>query len=245
MRTFPSEFSSLLKPKVWSQREAVTPIAGDRDRLRWFPLALRPAEVSDGLALLERVMTPHLRRVLAPVDPALIANQKENYTEALPKTIRNASVGLNTKRSAAYASAERIGLVRMLTSASLHQFASAVTGYTLHPEPSLQIIRYEAGDYVGPHNDHHPENEEIRRGYVDLQITLSDPGVARQYLLYEAGDGYFNHTQNIGIQSGVSVSMLPFWHQVTPLEVKPGHPGAHRWLLLVSFDIDFKAKNTR
>ena len=133
----------------------------------------------------------------------------------------------------------------MLTSSSLHQFASAVTGFTLHPEPSLQIIRYEAGDYVGPHNDHHPENEEIRRGYVDLQITLTDPGVARQYLLYEAGDGYFNHPRNIGIQSGVSVSMLPFWHQVTPLEVKPAHPGAHRWLLLVSFDIDLKAKRLR
>lgn len=239
--SFPHEFSSLLKSAVWSARSSGTPIAGHRDRLRWFPLALRPAEAVAGLALLERAMTPHLRRVDAPVDPALIKRLKKNYTEALPKTIRNSSASLNTKGSLTWEAARRIGLVQMLTSKSLQQFAAAVTGFTLLEGPSLQIIRYSAGDYVGPHNDHHPENENIRDGYVDLQITLTDPGVARQNLLYEAGDGYFNHLRNVGIQSGVSVSMLPFWHQVTPLEAKPAHPEAHRWLLLVSFDIDHKA----
>jgi hypothetical protein len=242
MRTFPHEFSSLLKPAIWSQRQAGRAITGDRNRLRWFPLALRRAQAAACLAQLERVMAPHLRRVLAPIDPDLIRKLKKNYTEALPKTIRNASIGLNTTRSAAYAAAKRIGLVEMLSSPSLQQFAESVTGFTLYSGPSLQIIRYQAGDYVGPHNDHHPEAPEIRDGYIDLQITLTQPGVARQYLLYEAADGYFNCSCNVGIASGVSVSMLPFWHQVTPLEVKSGHADVHRWLLLVSFEIDRSKK---
>ena len=106
----------------------------------------------------------------------------------------------------------------------------------------MQLIRYAAGDYVGPHNDHHPENANLRNGYVDLQITLTNEHVARQYLLYESG-GFFNKLRKVGVASGVSVSMLPFWHQVTPLEAKPGHEdAAGRWLLLASFDIEKKRK---
>jgi len=244
MRAFPREFSALVKPKVWSERESVVPIAGDKDRLRWFPLALRPLAAVPALALLERHMTPHLRSVRSPIDPVTITGMKKNYSEALPKTLHNSSVSLNTPRSAATMVARRIGLYAMLTSTSLHEFATTVSGFTLHGDPALQLIRYRSGDYVGPHNDHHPENSNLRDGYVDLQITLTTTGVARQYLLCEE-DGYLNRFYNIGIPSGLSVSMLPFWHQVTPLEIKPGRAAdAHRWLLLASFEINRRPGKT-
>jgi hypothetical protein len=237
MKRFPPEFSDLVKAKTWSERGNVTPIASDRDRLRWFPLALKRKMAVDGFALLERTMAPHLKPAKCAIDPKSITGMKWNYSEALPKTMRNSSASLNGARSAATATAREIGLMDVLSSASLKEFATSVSGFALSADPALQIIRYEAGDYVGPHNDHHPEDENLRDGYVDLQITLTGDGVARQYLLYE-GDGYFNRSCNVGIASGVAVSMLPFWHQVTPLEVKPGRKDAHRWLLLVSFEIE-------
>ena len=171
------------------------------------------------------------------VDPtSIISAMKKNYSEALEKTLRNSSFSLNEERSKASAAANEIGLREMMLSPSLHAFAQRVSGYELEDDPALQVIRYSSGDYVGPHNDHHPEEPTLRNGYVDLQITLSNDAVARQYLLYEAGDGYFNSMNNIGIASAVSVSKLPFWHQVTPLEAKPGREkAAVRWLLLASF----------
>ena len=240
---FPAEFSSFLNARVWGGRRAATAIADDdAERLRWFPLPARPAAAAAGLALLEREMTPFLRPVRSPMDPAWITGMKKNYSEALPKTMRNWSVSLHEPRSAAAKAARGIGLVEMLGSASLHEFACAVSGFALEREPTMQLIRYVAGDYVGPHNDHHPENANLRDGYVDLQVTLTNEHVARQYLLYESG-GTFNKLRNVGVASGVSVSMLPFWHQVTPLEAKPGHEAeAARWLLLASFDIQKKRK---
>ena len=247
MHAFPAEFSAFLKTKVWSSRSDVAPIARgslskiDRDRLRWFPLAVKPVAVAPALRLLERTMAPLLRPMRTPVDPALISGMKRNYTDALTKVLRNSSVSLNEPRSKATAAARSIGLLPMLSSPSLAAFAATLSGLPLLPDPALQLIRYRAGDYVGPHNDHHPEHANLREGYVDLQITLTSRGVARQYLLYEAGSGDFNRVNNIGIASGVSVSLLPFWHQVTPLEAKPGHEkDAIRWLLLVSFEIDYK-----
>ena len=68
-----------------------------------------------------------------------------------------------------------------------------------------------------------------------IQVILTNDDVERQYLVYESR-GFFNRNVNIGIPSGVSVSLLPFWHQVTPLIAKPGREAtARRWLLLVSF----------
>jgi hypothetical protein len=42
------------------------------------------------------------------------------------------------------------------------------------------VVLYEAGDYSGPHNDHHLEEPHLRGGYVDLYITLTNDGVAQQ-----------------------------------------------------------------
>jgi hypothetical protein len=241
MKTICREFSDLLKPRLWSERKTITPIVPDHNRLRWFPLALRPEMAVESLNLIERSMAPFLRPVRSSLDPALITGMKRNFSETLPKTLRNSSISLNAPQTPAFAEARRIGLIDLLKSASLREFATAVSGYELTEGAGMQLIRYRQGDYVGPHNDHHPEEPHLRDGYIDLQITLTSTGVARQYLLYEQ-DGFFNQSCNIGIASGVSVSMLPFWHQVTPLEVKPGREAdAFRWLLLASFEIKKKA----
>jgi hypothetical protein len=238
MLGFPNELSAALKPAIWSGRTTVPPIAsGKHNRLRWFPLALRQAQVKEGLEQLERTLSPFLRPVRGPVNPTTITGMKRNFSEALPKTLRNWSVSLNGSHTPAYDAAYKIGLIDLLKSASLREFATCVSGFQLTGQPGMQVIRYQQGDYVGPHNDHHPEEAHLRDGYVDLQITLTNSGVARQYLLYESG-GYFNNLCNVGVESGLSVSMLPFWHQVTPLEVKAGREqDGHRWLLLASFEI--------
>lgn len=233
MTTFPAGFDGAIR----SGHNAFSVIRGDGDRLRWFPGLIRPSIRAGAIALLERHLAPHLRPVRRQVAPETITGMKQNYTESLPKSMCNRSAMLNGSRSAAAKAARAIGLVQFLTSPSLREFAELVSGYPLERSPGLQVICYRPGDYVGPHNDHHPEEPHLRHGYIDLQITLTNDDVARQYLIYER-DGFFNQTVDIGIPSGVSVSMLPFWHQVTPLMARKGkEETARRWLLLVSFII--------
>jgi len=231
MPAFPDSFADAVRfPRI-----PITPLCGSRDRVRWFPSMVRPAVRREGLAALESAMAPCLRSAGRPIDPRAMAGMTENYTEALPKTLRNWTAMLHSPRSAGYRAAESIGLVRFLRSASLRQFAERVSGWALQDDPGMQVIRYGPGDYVSPHNDHHPEEAHLRDGYVDLQITLTNEHVERQYLVYEA-DGYLHRSVNVGVASGVSVSLLPFWHQVTPLIPRRGREaGARRWLLLASF----------
>ena len=211
------------------------PIAQTPDRLRWFPMALQPRVARDAIRILEMHIAPHLRKIRGPVEPETITGMTKASSEMLPKSVRNASVMLHSKRSKAFAVAHEIGLIDMLGSRSLHSAAEAVSGFRLSENPGFQVICYQPGDYVGPHNDHHPEEAHLRNGYVDLQITLTNPDVERQYLVHER-DGWFNQSVNVGVQSGVSISRLPFWHQVTPLLARKGKDRtARRWLLLVSF----------
>jgi hypothetical protein len=222
MTAFPTAFSAAIR----SPQNPYPVLRGDANRLRWFPRLIRPDVRAAALLLLETHLSPHLRLVRSPVDPALIANMTRNYSEALSKSLRNHTAMLNDPRSAASKAAKAIGLTAFLTSPSLKDFAERVSGFELAQSPGLQVICYHPGDYVGPHNDHHPEEPHLRDGYVDLQITLTNDDVAHQSLLYD----------DIAIPSGVSVSHLPFWHQVTPLQPRRGREAtARRWLLLASF----------
>jgi hypothetical protein len=231
MTAFPTDFSAAIR----SPQNPYPVLRGDANRFRWFPRLIRPDVRAAALLLLETHLSPHLRLVRSPVDPALIANMTRNYSEALPKSLRNHTAMLNDPRSAASKAAKAIGLTAFLTSPSLKDFAERVSGFELAQSPGLQVICYHPGDYVGPHNDHHPEEPHLRDGYVDLQITLTNDDVAHQSLLYENG-GLFNEIVDIAIPSGVSVSHLPFWHQVTPLQPRRGREAtARRWLLLASF----------
>jgi len=155
---FPSEFSQLTRPSLWAGRGTITPIIATESRVRWFPLAIRPAQAVRALAILERRMAPFLRPVNSPLDTSTISGMKVNYGEKLPKTLRNSTIDLNATRSTAYAEARRIGLISLLGSASLSEFAALVTGLKLKPDPAMQLIRYRHRDFVGPHNDHHPRS---------------------------------------------------------------------------------------
>ena len=182
-------------------------------------------------------MAPYLRPLRCSIPSVATRGMRTAYTEKLPKTARNSSIILNNGRSAGFAKAREIGLLAMLRSPSLRMFEETVSGFELEDAIGLQLIRYEAGDYVGPHNDHHPQEAHLHDGYVDVQITLTSSSVDRQYLVYE-GRGWMNQVVNVGVRSGVSVSYLPFLASRNALVARPRHlTTAYRWLLLVSYCI--------
>jgi hypothetical protein len=164
---------------------------------------------------------------------------KTNYTERLPKTVRVRTATFNSRHSKVLDAARAIGLMRMMSSASFHRVAQAVTRARLSKSlGGRQVICYETGDYSGPHNDHHPEDAGTRNGFVDLHVMFSNDAVAQQLLVYEQR-GYFSSAHEVSGKPSIAIYKLPFWHYTTPLMAKRGRePRARRWLLLGSFDYD-------
>jgi hypothetical protein len=194
-----------------------------------------PAKARIARALLERHLRPHLVRMSQPIPPGSIAGQRHNYAEALPKTARVWTAYLDHPRAKAFGVAEELGLVAMMRSASFVAFAAAVGGRALRRRGGMQVLCYGAGDYAGPHNDHHPEEPEAAAGYVDVHVGLSGEAVAHQYLVYEQ-DGHLSQIVPVHGPARVNVYRLPFWHYTTPLVAKAGHEAdARRWLLLGTF----------
>ena len=152
--------------------------------------------------------------------------------------IRTAS--LDAKSGKAKRVAASLGLIAALKSDELRRFGERVTGKKLQPDPACQVICYEPGDYSGPHTDHHPEQRELRDGYIDIHIMLSSPKVASQLLVYERRQGMLNEVAEIGKGMSIAVYQLPFWHYTTPMLARPGVEDARRWLLLASYTIDRK-----
>jgi hypothetical protein len=156
---------------------------------------------------------------------------RRDYGEQLPKTSRARTIFFDSRREPGVRAAERIGLVRMMRSASFHAFAEALAGRRLRSNWGLQLLRYGPGDYAGPHNDHHPENPAAGQGYIDLHLSLCTPGVAHQWLVYAKG-GHFSEIASVAGPATVTAYRLPFWHYTTPLV---GTPTAARWVLLGTF----------
>lgn len=193
--------------------------------------------------LVDRVKAGRLRRVLEealadtlepleqPIPPESIFAMRRDYGELLPKTSRARTIFFDSRREAGVKAAERIGLVRLLRSASFRAFAEALAGRTLAAGWGLQVLRYGPGDYAGPHNDHHPENPRARQGYVDIHLSLCSPGVAHQWLVYSRA-GHFSEIVPLAARATITAYRLPFWHYTTPLV---GTPGAARWVLLGTF----------
>jgi hypothetical protein len=171
------------------------------------------------------------------IPPETITQMKKNYSEQLSKTMRIKTAFFLRKNARSYQAAERIGLLRMMRSESFVRFAEAVTGYELDRPWHVQVSCYEQGDYAGPHNDHHPEFESFRRGFIDLHVMFANDAVAYHYLVYEENQ-HFSKILDINKQGAVSVYKLPFWHYTTPLAAKRGRERqARRWLLLGTFSI--------
>jgi hypothetical protein len=181
------------------------------------------AELADSLELMER-----------PIPPETISAMRHDYGELLPKTSRARTIYFESRREPGVKAAERIGLARMMRSASFRAFAEALAGRRLSSGWGLQVLRYGPGDYAGPHNDHHPENKDARSGYIDLHLSLCSPGVAHQWLVYSRA-GHFSEIVSVAHPATVTAYRLPFWHYTTPLVAKRGQDDAARWVLLGTF----------
>jgi hypothetical protein len=197
--------------------------------------------------LLDRVKAERLRRALEsaladklesierPIPPESIWEMQSDYGELLPKTARARTIYFESRREPGVRQAEHIGLTRLLRSASFRAFAEALAGRKLASRWGLQALRYGPGDYAGPHNDHHPENEAARSGYVDLHISLCPSAVAHQWLVYSRA-GHFSEIVSMAKPATVTAYRLPFWHYTTPLAAKRGRAAdAARWVLLGTF----------
>ena len=182
-------------------------------------------------AVLEQRLTGTLVPLVRPIPPESIFDIKHNYSEQLPKTSRAQTVFFDSRRERGVKMAERIGLARLMRSESFRAFAEALAGRKLASGWGLQVLRYGPGDYAGPHNDHHPENERAKHGYIDLHLSLCTPGVAHQWLVYSRA-GHFSEIVSVAAPVTLTAYRLPFWHYTTPLV---GKPAAARWVLLGTF----------
>jgi hypothetical protein len=141
---------------------------------------MRSARAS--VRLLDRALYDLLEPLEQPIPPETIWEMTKNYGELLPKTARVKTAYLERRRERAYRRAEEIGLVTMLRSQSFAAFAAALAGRALRRRWGIQLLCYGPGDYVGPHNDHHPEEPAARRGYLDLHVSLT--ARLAQWLVY-------------------------------------------------------------
>jgi len=185
-------------------------------------------------SVLEASLVDTLELMERPIPPESISGMRHDYGERLPKTSRAQTIYFESRREPGMKAAERIGLLRLLRSASFRAFAEALAGRKLASGWGLQVLRYGPGDYTGPHNDHHPESKDARGGYIDLHLSLSSPGVAHQWLVYSRA-GHFSEIVSVAKPASVTAYRLPFWHYTTPLAARPGRADAARWVLLGTF----------
>jgi len=185
--------------------------------------------------LLDHRMYPHLRTISSKIPTDSISGMTYDYGELLSKTLHVKSAFFQRRTAHSYEAAEELGLLQMMRSSSLLAFLENITGLNLSSHIHCQVLCYEPGHYVGPHNDHYPEMAERRDGYVDLHLMFSNPAVRHQWLIYE-DRGHFSKIQNVATPFGIAVYKLPFWHYTTPLVPRTGLENiARRWVLLSTF----------
>jgi hypothetical protein len=188
--------------------------------------------------LLDR-LRPSVRTIRSQIPPESITAMTTNYSEQLEKTMRIRAAFFQyaqSRRSEAFRLANELGFLEMMRSESMRAFVEAVTGYRLDDaDEGCQVICYEPGDYNGPHNDHHPELDEARDGFVDIHLMFSNAAVAHHYLVYEQ-KGFFSQIEDVTTPGAIAIYRLPFWHYTTPLVAHRGREQeARRWLLMRSY----------
>jgi hypothetical protein len=243
MDRFPDDFEDLLNAR--GRRLLADPPTLDAlVKKRRTPILLLDGVIDDGVAhdcirLLDATLYGHLRRMHFAIPRTVLTGMKTNYTEELPKTVRVRTATFASAKSNVLAAAREIGLAQMMSSRGFLRLAQAVTHAPLRTTSwGRQVICYEAGDYSGPHNDHHPENDDERNGFIDLHVMFSNDAVAQQLLVYE-DRGYLSSAHDVSAPAAVAIYRLPFWHYTTPLMARAGQEQqARRWLLLGSFAYD-------
>lgn len=239
MPPLPAEFEDLLTPagrRVLAGRHALCgALADPRRRFLAADDLVQRRAARDLRHALDAALYPCLTEMADSIPPEALWGMTRNYDEWLPKAMRVRTAYLERRRGRAYRAAERIGLLRLMRSESFRAFAAALAGRALRTHWGVQVLAYDPGDYAGPHNDHHPEDPRAARGYLDVHLTLSSPGVARQLLVW-ARAGHFTECVDVAQPAGITAYRLPFWHYTTPLEAKPGREAqARRWVLLGTF----------
>jgi hypothetical protein len=235
----PDEFEALLSRAGKRVLAGTHPLCGAlADPRRRFLISadlLDRARVERLRRLLEKELAATLESLERPIPPESIWEMSEDYAELLPKTARSRTIFFESKREAGAKAAETLGLVRLMRSESFRTFAEALAGRALEKGWGLQVLRYGPGDYAGPHNDHHPENQHARAGYIDLHVSLASAAVAHQWLVYSRA-GHFSEIESVAAPATVTAYRLPFWHYTTPLFAKRGRAKeAARWVLLGTF----------
>ena len=233
---FPKEFSDLLNSK--GQRLLSHPMAcPEGTRLSFSSNILRKEYALQIIKDLNTYFSGELKDNNTPIPEDSISRLKRNYTEQLGKTMKMKTIDLNNSRTKSYKLAQDSGLSQMLQSASYKRMGEMMLGAEFGPPVGNQLICYGNRGYVSPHNDHHPEDKHLRKGYYDIQLMLSNSYVRHQSLVYEE-NGFLNKAVDISMLSGIAVYKLPFWHYTTPLEAKRHYEDkAQRWLLLGSFEM--------
>ena len=187
------------------------------------------------LRLLERTLQGSLTLLDEPIPSVELSRMTKNYSERLPKAVRVRTAMMASARSRGSMLARDIGLTAMLRSESFHALAQALSGYRLRRRRGTQVLCYQANDYSGPHNDHHPEDADAKDGYLDLHLSFANQAVEHQWLVYEY-QGHLSQVRSVATVGGVSCYRLPLWHYTTPLAARPGKLGeARRWVLLGTF----------
>ena len=231
----PVEFEDLLSRAGRRVLAGTHPLCGALANPRTRFLAAEDLLDRAKAARVRRTLEAELPDVLEPIEkpipPDTIFGMEQDYAELLPKSSRARTIYFESRREPGVKAAERIGLARMMRSQSFRAFAEALAGRRLKSGWGLQVLRYGPGDYAGPHNDHHPENDKAKGGYIDLHLSLCTPGVEHQWLVYSRA-GHFSEIVSVASPATVTAYRLPFWHYTTPLV---GAPKAGRWVLLGTF----------
>jgi len=234
-KAIPSEFEELLSRQGRRVLAGTHPLCGAlADPRRRFLAAddlLDRAKAARVRKALEVDLSDTLEALSKPIPPESIWKMRHDYGELLPKTSRARTIFFESRREPGVKAAEKIGLTRMMRSQSFRAFASAIAGRKLRSGWGTQVLRYGPGDYAGPHNDHHPENKDAKKGYIDLHLSLCTPQVEHQWLVY-ARAGHFSEIVPVGAAATITAYRLPFWHYTTPLV---GTAKAARWVLLGTF----------
>jgi hypothetical protein len=242
MKRFPDQFSDLLTPYGMrvlkgQVQEAISLFRATDHYFVNLERIIDKKKARECSELLDNHLYAHLAVEQGRIRPESISEMKYNYAESLNKTMRVKTAFFRRRTSSAYKAAEQIGLIQMMRSESFARFAEVVSGLRLNRTWEIQVSCYGHANYVGPHNDHHPESELMKRGFIDLHVMFTNDAVAHQYLVYEE-EGHFSREVDINKQGGISVYKLPFWHYTTPLTGKKGREQeARRWLLLGTFSL--------
>lgn len=243
MKKFPLEFADLLTRRglrLLNNPNAAGAVVfnGTNRYFANYNNVIDPAKAEMCVRLMDEHLRPRLQVEQRRIPADSIRRMRTNYEERLCKTMHIKTAFFRRSSAASYRAAEKIGLLPMMKSESFVAFAEAVTGFKLARYWNQQVSCYEQGDYAGPHNDHHPEEDLMKDGFVDLHVMFTNRAVAHQYMVYER-NGHFSQVVDISRPTGVSVYELPFWHYTTPLHAKRGREAeARRWLLLGTFQIE-------